>query len=1067
MDAKGRQRAHCHGSRCAANAVAILTTILSTTLALLVILAVPGLCFAAEQPEEFLRGLKERGLNELALDYLERMKTSALVDEEFRRKIPYHRGVVLIEQSRQSADPALRSRLLDEARAALENFAQSNPENVEGAEAQLQLGSMQLERGQQIVSQAEKLPAEGAYDAERREQAREARTNFAVARETFDQAAGIYSAELQKLPPTATSDEDSEQGSRRQEYRSRVAQLRFLAAQTQFEAARSYPPDDEEFRALHESAANEFATLFEEFARSTSSLIGLYARLYEGRCYQAVGQHAMALGCFEDVLAQPNVLPPFRKLIAGALHRKVEVLLAQEKYDQAIENCQACLKDASSDEQKLPEWLAVRYRLAEALQKKGAGLPSGSLDQRRLLAEAREAYRLVAASPGEFQAAARSAMSNVARNGSGSAQNNEPKTFQAAYDLGKEALASYNAAKLSIPAAEVNNPAGVADLKKQMEQGKADARRYFRLATTLLEDETDLKLVNEVRYFLCWLYWEAEDYYRAAVLGEFLARRFPDHPAARSAAKISMASFERLYNQAAGSGGEKTDTEFEARRMARMAEFIARRWPNTGDADAASSVLVSYAIRNNRIEEAEKLLAEASPQSRPRLELQLGTAMWGRFLELSQTNVGDAAEDAELNQLKNSAVAYLRSGFDEAGREDQVSDTAATAALYLVQALLHDGEYAQAIALLEDRRLGPLALIAQGQSAATRAPYQIETYKAALRAYVLVTPPQEQRATEIMRALDEVHLAGGESAEAAEQLTRIYIGLGVALQKQIESLQNAGRNAEADRVTAAFGQFLERIAAAQTEINWPTRVWIAQTYYNMGTTQRARSSRRAGSSATPNNTSQVTQTTITPATGQAKSFLTKARDAYESLLEAAQENPKLPPNAIAVLAAKLQLGECQRALGEYEQALNTFSSILKEKEASLAVQCAAAYTYQERGQAGDAQWLERAIHGGHRLRSTGQNRIWGWLKIAQVAARAARSNEKYRDTFYEARLNIARCRYLAAMKTDGTERQQNLARASQSIQSVVQLYPTLGGEKWRRQFDALLNEIQERMKDEG
>ena len=70
--------------------------------------------------------------------------------------------------------------------------------------------------------------------------------------------------------------------------------------------------------------------------------------------------------------------------------------------------------------------------------------------------------------------------------------------------------------------------------------------------------------------------------------------------------------------------------------MANMAEFIARRWPGTPDADTAFGVLVSYAIRNNRIDDAERLVAEASDQSRPRLELQLGNAMWGRYLELSQ-----------------------------------------------------------------------------------------------------------------------------------------------------------------------------------------------------------------------------------------------------------------------------------------------------------------------------------------------------------------------------------------------------------------------------------------------
>jgi hypothetical protein len=156
----------------------------------------------------------------------------------------------------------------------------------------------------------------------------------------------------------------------------------------------------------------------------------------------------------------------------------------------------------------------------------------------------------------------------------------------------------------------------------------------------------------------------------------------------------------------------------------------------------------------------------------------------------------------------------------------------------------------------------------------------------------------------------------------------------------------------------------------------------------------------------------------------------------------------------------MQLGECLRALGQYTEALDMFSAILKEKEASLVVQRAAAQTYQERGQAENVQWLENAIHGGHKLKSTGQNRIWGWLKISQVAQRAAQADARYRDTFYEARANIARCRYLAAMKQNGDARRQNLAKAKQGIQSLAQVYPDLGGEKWRVEFDAILKQIQ-------
>lgn len=520
---------------------------------------------AAEQAEEFLRGLNERGLGGLALEYLDRMQTSALADEPFRRRIPYHRGVALLEQSRRTFDPAGRDTFLSQAEAAFKEFAAANPGNVKGAEAQLQLGNMQMERGRQLTAQANKLPQGSAYELERGRLAADAREQLSAARDTFGNAAAICAAELDKSPPTAVSGETSATGNQRQEYRARVAQLRFLAAQTAFEVAETYSLGETQFISAHEAAAKELATLFDEFARSPHALVGLYARLYEGRCYQAVAKYPIALGCYEDILAQPNVVPAFRKLIAAALHRKAEVLIAQDKAAEAAVICRLCLQDATGDEQKLPEWLAVRYRLAEALTKQAATLPAGSAEQRRMQTEARGAYRAVAAIPGEFQSEARSA---AALSHNEAPTINEPRTFAESYDLGKEALTAYNVARQALPTAERSNPSGVADLQEQMRQGKADARRYFTMAASLVDDDTDLAALNEVRYFLCWLDWEAEDYYRSAVMGEFLARRYPDHASARSAAKISMASFERLYRQAAdAAGGTASDTELDRKSV--------------------------------------------------------------------------------------------------------------------------------------------------------------------------------------------------------------------------------------------------------------------------------------------------------------------------------------------------------------------------------------------------------------------------------------------------------------------------------------------------------------------
>jgi hypothetical protein len=49
---------------------------------------------------------------------------------------------------------------------------------------------------------------------------------------------------------------------------------------------------------------------------------------------------------------------------------------------------------------------------------------------------------------------------------------------------------------------------------------------------------------------------------------------------------------------------------------------------------------------------------------------------------------------------------------------------------------------------------------------------------------------------------------------------------------------------------------------------------------------------------------------------------------------------------------------------------------------------------------------------------------------------------------------------MAAMKSQGDARKQQLAKAKQGIQSLAQLYPELGGERWRGEFDELMKQIQ-------
>jgi tetratricopeptide (TPR) repeat protein len=471
--------------------------------------------------------------------------------------------------------------------------------------------------------------------------------------------------------------------------------------------------------------------------------------------------------------------------------------------------------------------------------------------------------------------------------------------------------------------------------------------------------------------------------------------------------------------------------------MAQTAEFMTRRWPGTPAAETAQRVLVAYAIRTGRIDEAKDLFDQVPAAARPALEAQLGNALWAKYLQKTQLAGAGKPVDEETTKLRAEAIKYMQAGFDAAKKSGQASEVTATSGLYLAQMLLAEGKFDEATKLLETPKVGPLTMVRDGSSAALRPEFVIETYKAALRAFVGATPPKIDAAIAAMQGLEAA--VGANGGAQGDQLMRIYVALAKGLNEQLVKLREAGQMKEVAELSSAFGKFLNHVSAEDADASWATRYWIAQTFFSMGEGLRA-----AGTSPT-----------------EATAYFTKARDAFAKLAAEAEKDPSALPSPVARLAVEKQLGESFRELGEYQKALDAFSNVLADQEAQLTVQQAAARTYQRWGQTGGGvKKLERAIFGGYLLKSTNKNRIWGWLKLAQVAERAGRSDPKYQDLFFEARLEAARCRYLIGTKTQGNEREKNFTTAKQSIRSMIQLYPDLGGERWREEYENLLKQIQ-------
>ena len=978
---------------------------------------------------QYLEGLRERGWHDTALEHLDRVDKDPLASPEFLKRVEFERAVSRVALAKKTPSRRKQQELISQATAEFLRYATDNPNSRYEVEALNQAGSLFLGQARSALAQAERLPQQAS--AKRKQHQEEARQLMEQASEALETLLTSCASQLKSMPKGAALQKDPATRSLRALLENRQAETHFQLAKLQFDRAETYAVASSKYTQSLKTAAEAFEELQKLYK---DKLIGFYGRLYEGRCYQQLGRYEDALACFDDLIDQPVAHPDFRRLIARTYQRRAEVHLDDKNFAEAIEECRKWLNDSRNDEVEKPEWLAVMFRLANAYEAQALS-PGGSPDAKRLRGEARDLLLKVARNPGEFQRQARAA---VAATGNSSAPVTV-RSFADALTAGKESLDQMNSSLLTAKLAAENNPSAVSELQQQVKLHKSQALHYYQTCLKLADEDTPLEALLSARYSLCWLYWEDGRTAEAALLGEFLARRYPENQFAQVAAKLALAAYERMYNQARLQ--DPVQANYEARQLSSMAELLLARWPESDDAGVAMNLLLNIALQDDRVADAEALLQRLPAASRSRAELSLGGSLWTRYLQTT-TNLKSPPTDEQL-KLKQRAIELLSGGFDSIRLRPNPSSLEAVGMLYLTQALLAEGEYLRAVEVLEDPRAGPLTLVQGRAAAAARKEYGVEVYKAALRAFVSVKPPQRKKAQAIMQSMED---AFGQGAHAGEQLTRIYLSLGLQLQRQINELSAAGKADKAQDVAGAFEDLVERVTKqGGAGENWKIQNWIAQTNLQLGQGLRGQAAQR---------------------------YFAQAETAYRALLEKTKQDPKFAPSPLAILGVRKRLGDCLQAQEKYSEALDEYTKILRQKPAMLELQQAAATVLQAWGRSEKkSEKLEQAIRG--TLPQAGKkNLVWGWLRLASIADNARRKTvqaegaaspkaKKYQDIYFSARLQATRSRFASAEIASGEKRKKYLNTARQSLKSMQQLYPNLGGPRWKPEYLKLKKQIEE------
>ncbi len=130
----------------------------ATVLAVVCLAAAAQHGTAAEETEKFLQRLRAERMFDVALDYLEQMRTSPLADSDFRSTIDYEIGSTLIAAARQRGQAiSARERNRDSAREALQKFLkQVKPDHPKAVSANRQLAELLSARAQIQMEQAER-----------------------------------------------------------------------------------------------------------------------------------------------------------------------------------------------------------------------------------------------------------------------------------------------------------------------------------------------------------------------------------------------------------------------------------------------------------------------------------------------------------------------------------------------------------------------------------------------------------------------------------------------------------------------------------------------------------------------------------------------------------------------------------------------------------------------------------------------------------------------------------------------------------------------------------------------
>ncbi len=738
---------------------------------------------AQEDPRtavKFAQALRERGYFDLAAEFLESIRDQKSMPPELRSMVDYELGRISVDEASRTGDLVRRQELLDQARKKLDAFVTANPNHPRASEAMVQLARLLVERGHIAVLNA--LDFDPVKEKNERDaKFAEARGSFARARESYEKAVARLKTDYAKFPAFLPDDDPRKQ--QRDEVHSALMDAELQKAIVDYEDGQTHPAGSKERLESLSRGVTQFEGLFKSYR---TQFAGLAARMWQAKCLEEKGGEdnlGAAMGIYKELMDHRD--PRVRSLQRHVQYFMILVMEKRKQFALAADECTRWMSSYNSiDAQRSTEGLGVQLELAKSIL---AQLPEIS-EKEKPIAIDRATDRL----------------KNVVRFAS-------PHKAEALALLRQyKPTAALNANKVANLSYE--------DAMTQAEQAYSsreweNAITLYRAAIRRVDPAKDPDKANLARYTLAVCYYMSKHFYKASVVAEQIARRYPKNGLAPKAAELAIGSFVEAYN-----AYRETDRASDLRHVVDLAEFTAATWPDTEQADAARITLGQIYDGFGNHEKA--IAAYESVRSGSNRWVEARTKVGSSHWELSQalrrkgTPEANKAADAELSKAVDRLKEALKSRQDAgAGPSDAalVNNACDLADVYLETSRAADG-----LALLTPFATGIANL--KNRPDALAKPYA-RVLADLLRAHIATN--QVDQALADMGVLEK-------SGPGGAGLTQLYFGLGKLLEREMESLQKKGDSAGLRRTQSAYQKFLTALVASKTGQTYESLMWAGE-----------------------------------------------------------------------------------------------------------------------------------------------------------------------------------------------------------------------------------------------